>query len=249
MKITQQFKIKDNKNISELMKISKELYNMALYEVRQSYIEHGKYLNYFEIDKIMKIKPNLDNKILYKLLPAQTSQQILKLLDKNWKSYFALLKKYKGNIYNNQKPGIPKYLKNKENILIFTNQTMKIKNNRLINKKFNINIKLPQKNIIKNFYQTRIIRKCGILLVEVVYEKKIENNSEIDKNNVMSIDVGLNNLAVITDNLKNRPIIINGKGLKSYNQLYNKKKSKLKSIIIKYLLFSSCSNSIFCNIF
>ena len=231
MKLTYQFRIKEDNKIVELMKISKEFYNMALYEIRQSFIKTGKYLNYYDIEKLMKTKSNLDNKILYKLLPAQTSQQILKVLDKNWKSYFVLLKKYKENVYYNQKPNIPGYIRKNENILIFTNQNLVLKNNRLKNKKFNINIKIPQKGIISNFQQFRIVKKNNILCGEIVYEKKININPNTDKNKVMAIDLGLNNLAALTDNIGNNPILINGKGLKSYNQLYNKKRSKLKTII------------------
>src|SRR5713101_9920270 len=61
---------------------SKNLYNAALYEIRQSYIHEGKYLNYSEMDKRMQSHE------AYKVLPARVSQQILMVLDRNWKSFF-----------------------------------------------------------------------------------------------------------------------------------------------------------------
>jgi putative transposase len=52
----------------------------------------------------------LKNKNPYKNLPAQTSQQILRVLDKNWKSYFNALKEYRIDPTKFLgKPGIPKY--------------------------------------------------------------------------------------------------------------------------------------------
>ncbi|WP_200899755.1 hypothetical protein [Geobacillus stearothermophilus] len=66
---------------------------------------------------------------VYKELPAQTSQQILRLLDKNWKSFFKAIKDW---IKNKEKylgkPKLPKYKKkNGRNVVIFTNQQCKIK--------------------------------------------------------------------------------------------------------------------------
>src|SRR5260370_8203549 len=61
---------------------SKNLYNAALYEIRQVFIHEDIYLNYNEMDKRMQSHE------AYKALPAKVSQQILLLLDKNWKSFF-----------------------------------------------------------------------------------------------------------------------------------------------------------------
>src|SRR6266516_1217520 len=61
---------------------SKNLYNAALYEIRQSFIHEGIYLNYNEMDKRMQSHE------AYKALPAKVSQQVLMLLAKNWQSFF-----------------------------------------------------------------------------------------------------------------------------------------------------------------
>src|SRR5260370_12609253 len=67
---------------------SKNLYNAALYEIRQSFIHEGKYLSYNQMDKRMQQHE------AYKALPAKVSQQILMLLDKNCKSFFEALEAY-----------------------------------------------------------------------------------------------------------------------------------------------------------
>jgi hypothetical protein len=66
---------------------SKNLYNAALYEIRQAFIFTGIYLNYNEMDKRMQSHE------AYKALSAKVSQQVLRGLDTNWKSFFATTKK------------------------------------------------------------------------------------------------------------------------------------------------------------
>ena len=67
---------------------SKNLYNAALYEIRQSFIREGEYLNYNEMQRRMQAHE------AYKALPAKVSQQILMVLDRNWKSFFEVLEAY-----------------------------------------------------------------------------------------------------------------------------------------------------------
>src|SRR5215831_2658056 len=68
---------------------SKNLYNAALYEIRQSFIHMGVYLDYNEMDRRMQSYE------AYKALPAKVSQQVLILLHKNWTSFFEALEAYK----------------------------------------------------------------------------------------------------------------------------------------------------------
>ncbi len=61
---------------------SKNLYNAALYEIRQAFIHDGIYLTYNPMDKRMQLYE------AYKALPAKVAQQVLKVLDKNWQAFF-----------------------------------------------------------------------------------------------------------------------------------------------------------------
>lgn len=54
-----------------------------------------KWLSYFELDAIMKNTNNLDGDINYRLLKAQCSQQVLRILDKNIKGYYKSVQDYK----------------------------------------------------------------------------------------------------------------------------------------------------------
>ena len=49
----------------------------------------------------------------------------------------------------------------------------------------------------------------------------------------MSIDIGVNNFSTCYNNLGLKPLIINGKIIKSINQYYNKKKSEIQNQLIK----------------
>jgi putative transposase len=83
---------------------SKNLYNAALYEIRQSFIHEGKYLTYNEVQRRMQSHE------AYKALPAKVSQQILMVLDRNWVSFFEALKAYKQDPSKfTGRPCLPKY--------------------------------------------------------------------------------------------------------------------------------------------
>jgi putative transposase len=100
---------------------SKNLYNAALYEIRQYFIFTGAYLNYNMLDKIMQKHET------YRALPTKVSQQVLKLLDKNWKSFFAALRAYKDDPSKFKgRPKLPGYKDKKEgrNVLVYTLQAI-----------------------------------------------------------------------------------------------------------------------------
>lgn len=88
MRLVYKFNIGRNENILSLCRIGNNLYNQALYVFRETLSKEDKWLSYFELDTIMKNAKNLDGNINYKLLKAQCSQQILKVLDKNIKGYY-----------------------------------------------------------------------------------------------------------------------------------------------------------------
>ncbi|GAC1373013.1 MAG: hypothetical protein NVS2B12_26660 [Ktedonobacteraceae bacterium] len=61
---------------------SKNFYNAALYGIRQTFIHQRVYLNYAAMDTRMQ------NHEAYKALPAKVAQPVLRLLEKNWISFF-----------------------------------------------------------------------------------------------------------------------------------------------------------------
>jgi len=226
MKLVEQHIIKKHnehyKELDNLCFLSKNLYNSTLYNIRQYYFNNKTYLNVYEnINNFTKNKQQD-----YIKLPAKVSQQIMFLVDKNFKSFFSLLKKKQNGLYK-EKINIPKYLnKNSRFILIYTNQCISSKElKKGIIKLSGTNLKI--KTDKKNICQVRIVHKNNYIVIEIIYNIK-EKSLKKDNNRYCSIDLGVNNLTTMTSNVI-KPIIINGRPLKSINQYYNKKYSILKS--------------------
>lgn len=185
--------------IQNVCHLSKNLYNYVNYILRQSFFETGSIPGEYEIStKLAK-----ENQADFRALPAQVSQQTIKLVFKAWKSFFGALKSYKkdkSRFTGNPKP--PRY-KDKKGyfVAVITGQSTRIKNQQ-------------------------------IHFVEVVYEKDVQVTEKV-AGSVAAIDLGLNNFVTFLDNQGNKPFIINGKGIKSYNQNFNKKKAKLQSKLPK----------------
>ena len=220
--------IKSTKNLNDLAFKSKNLYNCATFIMRQNFIRNKKFISYSQMDKILR----RDYEDVYRDLPAATVQQILRLVEKNWKSFFKAIKvyvkvpeKFKG------RPKLPKY-KNKTkglNVLIFTNQQCKIKNGKIYFPKM-VGIE-PLTTKVENLQQVRIVPKFKHFVIEVVYKKEIIINN-VKSENVIGIDLGLNNLATLVSNQPDvSPMLINGKPVKSINQFFNKEKAKFMSFI------------------
>ena len=225
MRLVEQHIIKSNhkyyKELKNLCRLSKNLYNATLYEIRQHFFENKKYLSYPLIDKKFKNTNNID----YKSLPAQTAQQTMRAVDSSFKSFFKLLNMKNKGLYN-KSINIPHYLKKDGYFTLFyTGQ-------QLGKKLLNGIIRLPLSNIEfysnkKNIKQVRFIPSNNYIIMEVIYEVK-ESELKEDNNRYCGIDLGLNNLATVTSNVS-EPYIINGRPVKSINQYYNKKKAYLQS--------------------
>ena len=209
--------------LRELCHVSKNLYNQALYELRQEYFRSKKYLNYYEIYKRLQ---NTEN---YSLLQAQVSQQTLKAVDENFKSFFGLIKK-------KLKARIPKYL-DKNGFFKLTIPTVSIKNGKIqlpysrqYAKEHNkIYLKVPSVLKGKEVKQVWIIPRQNARFFEVQYIYKVEPKEKKPTKNALAIDLGIDNLCTCVTSSGNS-FIMDGKKLKSFNQWYNKETSRLKSI-------------------
>lgn len=209
--------------LRELCHVSKNLYNQALYEVRQEYFNTKKYLNYYGVQKRLQGTEN------YSLLQAQLSQQTIKIVDENFKSFFALLKKKMTAM-------IPKYL-DKEGFFKLTIATVSIKNGKLqlpysrsYAKEHNkIYIKVPSILEGKEIKQVWIIPRQEARFFEVQYIYKVEPKEKKQTKHALAIDLGIDNLCTCVTS-KGESFIMDGKKLKSFNQWYNKETSRLVSI-------------------
>ena len=231
VKRTEQIWMRSDKNISSLCHISKNLYNEANYLIRQEFFKNGKWVRYNELDKELKESEN------YKSLPAQTAQQILRLLDKSWKSFFKAIKEYKAHPDKfKARPKLPRYKKKDgEHILVLTNQQCKIRENRTIKfpKLLGLDIK-TRLDKETNLREVRVIPKGVGYVVEIVYAKEVDTKN-VNEDRICGIDLGVRNLATIGNNIGEgeKPIVVKGGICKSINQFYNKEIGKIQEIYTK----------------
>lgn len=220
--------------LCEFTHLSKNLYNHANYLVRNEFAETGKWLRYQVLDKLLRTDLEFPD---YTNMPsAQSAQQTLGLLDRNWKSFFKSIKDWSKNKDKySGKPKLPKY-KPKDGKMVFfvTNQQVKQKDDLYhFPKSFQGFTVKPRCVTLPNFEklnQIRIVPQNQVFCVEIVYSVSIADTFLPNNGRYMSIDLGLDNLATVVTNIGLNPIIVNGKGLKSNNQYYNKKKAYYQKV-------------------
>lgn len=213
---------------------AKNLYNHANYLIRQEFVSNGNWLRYADLDKTLKTDIEYPD---YKNMPtAQSAQQLLRLLDKNWKSFFKSIKDWKNNKDKYLgRPKLPKYKdKNGRYVLTLTSQEVKLKNGILQFPKvfngFTIKPLFINKENYVSFQQVRFILGYRDFTIELVYNIEIPDAPLEDNGRYFSVDIGLDNLATVVNNVGLTPIVINGKGLKSINKYYNKKISHYREV-------------------
>ena len=224
---TEQIWLKPNKTLSKLCHLSKNLYNQANYIIKNA--EQANWIRYSELDKTLK-----EESENYQTLPAQTAQQILKLVDKSWKSFFNALKAWKKHPEEfNAKPNPPHYKKkNGEHILVFTNQQCGIRDGRITfpKKMGRLEVKTRLSDGA-NVREVRILPQGVGYVCEIIYEKEV-NVEQKEKDRIVGIDLGAKNIVTMVNNIGKKPIVVkdDGTGIKSVNQFFHKRKAELQSI-------------------
>ena len=223
--------ISEYKALRELCFLSKNIYNVALYNVRQYYFTENKFLNYESNYHLCKANEN------YAMLDSNSAQQIMKVVDRNFKSFFALIKMAKNGKYQHKDINLPKYLPKDGyfNLIFGEFNTSKDRFSVPMSPAFKrlygkVEISMPSNLKGKTIKEVRILTKNNARFFEIqwIYEI-IEFKGSLDKNNTLAIDLGVDNLCTCTTN-NGKAFIIDGKKLKSINQWTNKKNSRLQSI-------------------
>jgi putative transposase len=209
-----------------LCRLSKNMFNVGLYNVRQYFFEHKKYLNYQENYKVSKTNEN------YKLLGSACAQQTLKKVEEAFESFFELIK------IEGQKASIPSYL-DKEGFFELSYPQFKLQKDNTYNipmspsfkKEYGlVNIPFPTNLDWKSVCEIRILPKYNASYFEVEYVYTIQNEKHnLDDNECLTIDLGIDNFAAGITTI-GTSFLLDGKYIKSINQQYNKKNSKLQSI-------------------
>lgn len=215
------------KDLDHLCFLSKNLYNITLYTVRQHYFNTSKYLTAFTVIKDF----TKENQVDFRALPAKVSRYTVQLVDQNMKSFFALIKKIQKNQYD--KPvRLPKYLDKTKGrqVVHYDKSSLRSKKNGFVKlAKSDIEIKTK---VLKNEIQYLKLVPCGNHIKVLIGYYKTKKKADVTQKRMASIDVGVNNLMTVTSNVFH-PMIYNGKPVKSVNQYYNKIKAKEQSRLKK----------------
>lgn len=209
---------------------SKNLYNEALYVIRQEFFKTGKYIPYRKMNFEFKTHEN------YKSCLSQPANCTLRSIDKAWKSYFSAIKDWK--VHPDKylgMPKIPKYLPKDGRYpwMIPNNSVIYIpeKNEIYFRMKLLNDFRWFSK-CLGRLIQVRFVPKGTCYVMEIVYE--VDNpDVKCESDRIAAIDIGVNNLITMSNNIGLSPIIVNGKIIKSINQHYNKRIAVLKSSTMK----------------
>ena len=203
---------------------SKNLFNATLYSERQSYFNTGKFLFYNKVNKDFAKRNQVD----YRALPAKVSQHTQMRVNQAIKSFLTLKKSSNTKSHHS----FPKYLKKDGRFVVeYDKEALSFRKRGFI-KLSKTNIYIPTKLDRSVIQQVRLVPRTGYYLVEILYRKEVIEQKKKKltyQTRFASIDLGLNNLATVTSNVF-KPLIINGRPIKSINQYYNKnfkKKQKL----------------------
>jgi len=221
----------DYMTIRKLCRTAKNLFNEAIYNVRQYYFTECEFLKYEKNYTLLKNSPN------YKALNSNMAQQILKEVDGAFKSFFGLLKLVKQKKYAFTGCKLPHYLP-KDGYTTLIIAFVRLNGNKLILPFSNsfkkthkpIEITIPPILLDKTIKEIRIIPKANARFFEIqyIYEAEcIQRN--LNTNNALALDLGINNLVTAVSNV-GKSFIIDGKRLKSINQWFNKESARLQSI-------------------
>ena len=224
------------KLLDELCFKSKNLYNTGLYIERQAFLEKDPNLKGIRFIPEFTLINYLKESESFKALPCSISQQILKKVTQNFQSFFKATKDYNKHPEKYLgKPKLPRYKDSKTGrFQLILNYNAFRFNKEYITfhkelKGFKVKTHLnPEKHTLR---EARFIPHKTHITLEIVYELK-EEPLELteDFKYLAGIDLGIDNFSTISI-LKpdTSPLIINGKGLKSYNKYFNKKLAYLKS--------------------
>ena len=180
-------------------------------------------VTYGMLDYVFKNTKNVD----YYALPSHTNQHSMMEVFEAWKAYHISIQEYQHNPEKyTGRPGLPNYTKKgSRKTITFTNQTCVIKEEKYLKfPKTKERVNLGKMGSIGRLQEVRVSPSREHFTVQIVH--CIDNKSDIKYNpdNIIGIDLGVNNFATITNNIGLQPLIINGRGIKSINQYYNKKR-------------------------
>ena len=209
---------------------SKNLYNAALYILRQNFFDHERVPTYAKLAHTLKDTPE------FRALPAKVAQWVVRQVcgawDTFWKAHSAYQQcpdKFTG------RPKLPHYKPKSDgrNLVVYTRQAISrpaLKAGRICPSQLGITIQTKQKEL----QQVRIVPHASHYVIEVIYTVKPKSRTanKLNPQWVASLDLGIDILAAVTSNKKAiTPFLVNGRPLKSVNAYYNKDRAAIQAAL------------------
>ncbi len=152
--------------LRKITKLSKNLYNVTNWTIREYFRLNGKYLRYESAYHLVKANEN------YEQMPSQVAQHCMKVVDRSFRSFFASLKKKQEGRYD--KPtNLPSFLpKDGHFLCVFPKDSFKIINNKTLRLSMGlwlyrnlgiryVYIPFPKNVIGHKVKEIRLIPKCS----------------------------------------------------------------------------------------
>jgi len=223
--------------LRQMCHLSKNMFNVGLYNVRQHFFQERKYLSYEGNYHHAKENEN------YKDLPTDIAQQTLKIVDRSFKSFFKLLQLKQVGGYQ-AKVQIPAYLPKDGHFLLVIPIRSRdwarlpgkgwvfiVPMSRAFRRQHGtVSFSVPERLRDKVVKEIRILPKLGARYFDVAYVYEAPEVEKVERSEEMlGIDLGLDNFATCVSSAQ-QSFIIDGKRVKSINQWYNKENARLQSI-------------------
>ena len=226
----------ENNALKALCRLSKNLFNVGLYNLRQYFFQEQKFLRYESAYHVCKFNDN------YILLPTDIGQQTLKVVDRAFRGFFNLIKLKTARQYN-AKVRLPGYLP-KDGFfpliipirmrdwekLESKNWKFAIPMARAFKRQFgSVILTIPERIRDKQVKEIRILPKYKARYFDVAYVYETEDETQLVGKETIAIDLGVSNLATCVST-NGQSFIVDGKLLKALNQWFNKRNARLQSI-------------------
>lgn len=214
-------------------RLSNNIYNQALYILRQVFANEEKLPSKFDLVKTLRHKEyECEEYNNFSKMVSCNAEAIIHLTAQNFKAFLMALKAFKKNKSGfTGEPRIPSYNKKEQEFMVIIRNTQCTVKDGMM--------RFPGKLNLDKIYvgdldiaHVRIFPGKKKYKVEVVY--KIESLPKKTKGNIAGIDLGFDNLATVAINKRGiRPLLINGRPLKSMNLYFNNKQDKVQSELKK----------------
>ena len=229
----QQILVSDNEIITVLEFICQEsnkLHNCATYYARQVWLKSHRFITKAEL--CSELKSNIHFKAMYSQAAQQTCHSIYEAVQ----SFSKSLKRFrKGELET--KPRFPGYRKPGLNGVSYPKQALKLADGLIrvplgkqVKAWFGIDsftIKMPTNLDWDKLREVRFLPRNNCFYVEFVGWAQTDS-LDLDPQRVLGIDPGLNNWLTCVSNV-GKSFILDGKKIKSFNQLFNQRVAKLKT--------------------